>query len=143
MKEILAGFLFSDTAAALNLDCKRMYCGEAWEVWEITDESFERLIDIPDELWKQEWGWFRYAEGCNISHWPVATFIVNGKYMLGFYNEFDDFWKEKQERMYASLCDYLSNVIGASTPKNVCALAVDIAKLNAMTMAELFTIYEG
>lgn len=43
---------------------------------------------------------------------------------------------------YESLLEYLCENIGASQPRNVCALAVDLAKYNNMTMGELFTKYE-
>ena len=43
---------------------------------------------------------------------------------------------------YESLSDYLCNCVGVSEPKNVCACAMDLAKYNDMTMAELFEKYE-
>lgn len=142
MKEVLAGEGFANAVAALHLACERVYRGEQYEVWELEDESLGKILGYQDDLWKPEWGWYRCADGCNVAHWPTATFMVNGKYMIGFYNENDDYWREKTDRAYDSLTDYLCEVIGASTPKNVCALAVDIARLNEMTMAELFTKYE-
>ena len=141
MKEILAGEGFGNAVYALQLDCKRTYCGDEYEVWEISDKDLEKIIDYPEELWKSEWGWCRCAEGSNISHWPTSTFMVNGVYMIGFYNELDDYARYKIDRKYTSLTEYLRDVIGASTPKNVCALAVDLSKQNGMTMAELFTVY--
>ena len=33
--------------------------------------------------------------------------------------------------------------MSVSSEKNVCALAVDLAKANGMTLAELFETYEG
>ena len=44
---------------------------------------------------------------------------------------------------YDTLTEYMCNEIGASTEKNVCALAVDLARANGLTMARLFEIYEG
>jgi len=142
MKEILAGFLFEDAVAALKLNCKRTYDGELYSVWEIDDEGLSKLFNVPEEQWSPHWGWFRYAKGCNISHWPTTLFNVNGKPMIGFYNEDDDYCKAKIDKSYLTFSDYLCDVIGASTPKNVCALAVDIAKLNGLTMGELFNKYE-
>ena len=143
MKEILAGEGFENAVYALQLDCKRTYCGDKYEVWEIGDNDLEKIICYPEEIWKPEWGWCRCADGCNITHWPTSTFMVNDAHMIGFYNELDKYARYKIDRRYVSLTEYLCDVIGASTPKNVCALAVDIAKLNSMTMAELFATYEG
>ena len=55
----------------------------------------------------------------------------------------DDFNECYGAREYSGLLEYLCEEIGASQPKNVCALAVDLAKYNHMTMGELFTKYEG
>ena len=43
---------------------------------------------------------------------------------------------------YNTLLDYMNKVIGASQPRNVCALAVDLARANGMSMSELFKIYQ-
>lgn len=46
-------------------------------------------------------------------------------------------------REYSDLLTYFCEEIGASTEKNVCALAVDLAKQNNLTLAELFKKYLG
>jgi hypothetical protein len=48
-----------------------------------------------------------------------------------------------RDRKYPTLLCYFCDEIGASTEKNVCAIAVDLAALNNMTMAELFQKYQG
>jgi hypothetical protein len=44
---------------------------------------------------------------------------------------------------YDNLTTYMCDELGASQPRNVCALAVDLARANGMTMAKLFETYEG
>ena len=44
---------------------------------------------------------------------------------------------------YKDLLEYFCEELGASTEKNVCALAVDLAKYNGLTLSELFKIYGG
>lgn len=39
--------------------------------------------------------------------------------------------------------EYLCEHVGASLPRNVVACAMDLAKYNNMSMAELFQNYEG
>ena len=39
--------------------------------------------------------------------------------------------------------EYFCDELGASTGKNVCALATDLAKYNEMSIAKLFMIYGG
>lgn len=41
-----------------------------------------------------------------------------------------------------SLSEYLCEFIGASTPHNVVACVIDLAKFNHLTMCELFKKYE-
>jgi len=46
-------------------------------------------------------------------------------------------------RKYDNLLQYFEYEIGATTEKNVTALAVDLAKYNNMNLGELFIKYQG
>lgn len=46
-------------------------------------------------------------------------------------------------REYQDIISYFNDEIGASTEKNVCALAIDLANINDMTLSELFKKYLG
>jgi hypothetical protein len=48
-----------------------------------------------------------------------------------------------EECVYSDFVDYCCEQIGASTERNVCAVAMSLAKLNNMTLGELFTKYQG
>ena len=66
---------------------------------------------------------------------PDTRFIVNHHYLIGW----DRLHCER--RKYTNLTEYLCDCVGASTGKNVCACAMDLAKYNDITMAELFEKY--
>lgn len=145
MREILAENLqkFFDNT---SFEGKCTYKGKEYEVWEVSDEVFESMCNMNDEEFEKLCpdGMWRSAEGSNMEK-PDITVHINGNEMLGWAG---DPWEEDEEddefEIYASsLTNYLCDVIGASQPRNVCALAVDLAKYNNMTIGELFTKYEG
>lgn len=70
---------------------------------------------------------------------PYVNFKVNGEYLLGW----DLGIYENNKYEYSNLSQYLCEHLGISQPRNACALAVDLAKYNDMTIAELFEKYEG
>jgi hypothetical protein len=51
--------------------------------------------------------------------------------------------KRAWNREYDHLLQYLCDEIGASVEKNVMALAMDLAKMNGLTLAQLFKKYQG
>ena len=159
MIEILAGDGFACAIEELGLNAEKKHDDGMYQVWCVDQSDFDRLCVVPDEDWKDDWGWWRYCEGCNLVGSMTYEFTVNGKPMIGFFNEgrYSDFverqedksaedWEHNEEEnfptVYKSLTEYLCEHIGASTEKNVCAIAVDLAKMNHMTMAELFDAYQ-
>ena len=78
--------------------------------------------------------WWRSCEG-SVLGTPDTRFIVNQHYLIGW----DRLHCERKK--YTNLTEYLCDCVGASTGKNVCACAMDLAKYNDMTMAELFEKY--
>lgn len=170
MKEIIGenmGNIFAD----LGINPKETFSGHIgyWNnftVWEINDEDFEILCNMTDEEFKkysQYLPWWRYAEGSNQGT-PGYGFTVNGEKLIAWYNAdrdedlVEDFENEdeadKEDGLdqyiatwhtteFPTLTEYLCSELGASTERNVCALAVDLAKYNDITMAELFRKYGG
>ena len=101
--------------------------------------SEEEFVELAGED-----AWWRQSEGSNLGY-PDETAIVNGSELIcggkeRVYPSFDDIPKERKQ--YENLSDYLCNCVGVSQPRNVCACAMDLAKYNDMTMAELFEKYE-
>lgn len=139
MKEILGGCM-TNFFRRTCLHAKRTYKYDQYEVWEVQDEDFQEMCDMTEEEFiglAGEDAWWRNSKGSNMGI-PTSKFIVNGKKMIGW----DNGAYSESKKNYANLSDYLCNRIGASQPKNVCALATDLAKYNHMTMAELFEKYE-
>lgn len=145
MKEILAGNMEQFFSNEFNGKC--MYKGNVYEVWEVSDELFDIMCDMSEEDFVKlagEDAWWRCADG-SVLGYPDTKGHINGHEILCWAGEpWEDEDEDDEFEIYSScLTNYLCDVIGASLPKNVCALAVDLAKYNNMTMGELFTKYEG
>ena len=162
--EILGGEGLERAFKALNIKAKRTYRGSKepyYEVWEIEKSD---LYVLEDAEWKDAWGYWRYAKGSNMGT-ACSFFQVNGKELIAWDGDKRDYliedWfgeddnvkskfhysmKEYEEkympREYDTLLEYLCEELGVSTARNVCALAVDLAKTNGYTMAELFEEFE-
>lgn len=150
MKEILGNNLeqfFNNSFLNNDITRKLTYKGNRYEVWEVSDTAFDVMCDMSEEQFIEMAGedaWWRSAEGSNLDV-PDATIHINGAELIGWTGEpWEDEDEDDEFEIYSSsLSDYLCDVIGASQPRNVCAVAVDLAKYNNMTMGELFAKYEG
>lgn len=110
------------------------------EVIQLKDEDFDKIKDMSEEKFIQlagEDAWWRHAEGSNLGV-PYGKFIINHHRVRGWESR-NEYGRYKARCNYDSLLDYFCNHIGASQPRNICALATDMAKYNNMTMSELFT----
>lgn len=157
MKEILGGSL--DLAfKELEIGATKTYEGNTnldknTQIWELKDGEFEKLCNISDDDWKGEWGWWRSSEGSNMYN-PLSLFNINGHCITAWdghgrlraleevngNTNHPDYWY--QDRKYKNLLEYFCEEIGASQPRNVCALAVDLARINNIKMSELFQNYQ-
>lgn len=139
-----------------------------FEVWEIPEDDYEKICGLSDEEYEQvasDDSWWRGANGSNQGI-PFADFIVNGHSIVAWrniykladlqvewdelpseekaeYKDFDDYCEVWFPKQYKDLLEYFCDELGASTERNVCALATDLAKYNDITMAELFRKYGG
>ncbi|MFG6369484.1 MAG: hypothetical protein K1W16_13925 [Lachnospiraceae bacterium] len=143
MQEILAKNLkplFDNTP----LTGTKTYSGELYEVWKVSDEVFEFMCNMNDEEFEKlcPEGMWRSSTGSNMG-FPTECFTVNKRKLKCWDRREELYGKKYRRTKYKSLLEYLCENIGASQPKNVCALAVDLAKHNNMIMGELFTKYEG
>lgn len=170
--EILGGGGLSSTLKKLGIEYKKTYYKKVdhkkkydphYEVYEISKQDMKRMEDMGE--WPENYGWWRWAKGSNMGT-PFSFFTINGKELIAWdgykredlrddwYDEPDEekaayhySFKEYEEvqypRVYDNLSTYFCEELGASTERNVCALAVDLAKANGMTMAQLFKTYEG
>lgn len=113
------------------------YDGNRYEVWEVSKGLFNKMCDMTEDDFVKlagEEAWWRQSDG-SVLGVPDSYFEVNGECLLGWNR-----WEHETTR-YTNLSEYLCDCVGASTCKNVCACAMDLAKYNDMTMAELFEKY--
>ena len=138
LKEILAQDLqqlFDNTS--LHGECT--YKGEMYEVWEIPDDDFKNMCDMTDEDFERVCpnGMWRSSTGSNLGE-PYTRINVNHHRIIAWESSI-----QKAKRNWYSLLEYFCDGIGASQPKNVCALATHLARANKIKMSELFQKYEG
>ena len=151
-----------------GIEGKCTYSGEMYEVWEVSDKDFETMSNMSEEEFEKLCpnGMWRSTDGSNQGY-PNEKYIINGEEIIAwdgdrrceYYNDYcrgcedriDEMCEASDEdietccgeRKYDTLLNYFCDEIGASQPRNVCALAVDLAKRNNITMGELFSKYEG
>lgn len=141
MKEILGGDLklaFEETGIKAKMTYQNVDKG--YEVWELSDKKFEKLCSIKDEDWKDDWGWWRSAECSNMGYVDVSLKINNHSIWAWSGSNYEEDYENKE---YDNLLEYFCYELNASQPSNVCALAVDLAQQNNITMSELFKKYVG
>lgn len=120
----------------LNIAASRKYRKETeprFEVWEIEKSDLVKLEEA--EEWPKGWGWFGYSKGSRLG--TACNFLtVNGEFMIGWF-------AASGEDTYDKLTDYLYDGLGAKDNDDVCAMAVELAKANGLTMEELFKTFQG
>lgn len=139
--EILAGYGIEKALKHFGIKAKRTYKRKyqkpydiEYEVWELTHEEL-RLLNSAIQ-WPDEWGFWCHDVGSNLG--VVTTEVtINGQPIKAWC------WFNYGVDSFADLLEYYEMELGASTEKNVCALSVDLAKQNNITMAELFEKYYG
>lgn len=164
--EILGGNGLHRAFKELGIKATRTYRRNEkphYEVWELSKDDLKKLEYTVE--WKDEWGWWRFAKGSNMGT-PFDFFKVNGKELIAwdgpkredlrddwadepdeekaaYHYSFKEYENTQYPHEYDNLLTYMGEELGASVERNVCALAVDLARANGMTMAKLFEIYEG
>lgn len=133
-----------------------------YEVYEISQNDMKRLEEMLDI---HSGSWWRYARGCNLGT-PFDFFTINGKELIAwggpkrddlrddwdaesdeekaaYHYSFKEYEESNYPYKYETLTEYMCEELGASMESNVCALAVDLARANGLTLARLFELYEG
>lgn len=114
------------------------------EIWSVNQELFDYICEMTEtdfeRLSANENAFWRHATGSNLDVPSEDYFRINRKKIISWFKAED---KEYYDSDYfQSLTDYLCHYIGASQPKNVTAVAVDLAKANHLTLSELFHQYQ-
>lgn len=136
MAEILGGGGLHKAFKELGIQAIRTYRGKEkphYEVWELFKDELKKLESTPE--WKDEWGWYRHSKGGRFGS-ACEILTVNGQMLIG--------WEAKCGLTeFDSLTDYFFDGLLADELEAYCSLAVDLARANGMTMAQLFKTYEG
>lgn len=122
----------------------RTYKSNRYEVWLVEDEIFDIIADISEEKFVKiagEDAWWRSSNGSVLYSLNKGEVTINNQKMIGWIRKP---WNGEisKDINYQSLSEYLCEFIGVSMPHNVVACAMDLAKLNHLTMGELFKKYE-
>ena len=122
-----------------------------YQVWEMDRPELEKLNNCDNDEWIMEYGWYRIGEART---GITKTFIVNGKEMLGVYEEnnmyetsyTDDdepYYLEPNEKVheFKNIARYYFDYVGISTEYNFVYFTTALAKLNNMKLSEFVAKY--
>lgn len=136
MSEIFGGGGLENAFEALNIQAKRTYRSSHepyYEVWELNKKDLRILEEVME--WDDSWGWWRSAKGSNMGT-AADFFTVNGQFMIG--------WETLDGNdTYDSLIDYFHKGLSVGMESNICALAIDLARANGLSLGRLFQTYNG
>lgn len=164
--ELLCGNGIHKAFKEIGIDAKRIYKRTDephYEVWEIEKKDLEKLEETVE--WDENWGFWRFCKGSNMGS-AYEVFTVNGHELIAwsgrrrdnlidewndepssekeaYHYSYKEYEKAIMPHEYDSLLDYFGKELEISTEKNICALSVDLARYNGMSMAQLFKTYEG
>ena len=142
MKEILAWGNCLPEFYRLNINPKEAWHGYGWKkndemnVYELTEDEFEILCNDEDNEYTWQKACWRYSEGSVLGSPDNKRFSISNHWLYGWVKE--DGYTNK----YKHLLEYLCNEVGASMEKNVVSCAVDLARYNGLSLAELFNKYQ-
>lgn len=163
MKEIL-GHSLKQFFESCKFEAYPTYLGIDFEVWIVDDKTFEEMCDMSETKFEElcSDGWWSHSEGSVLGS-PDDIYKVNNNDLLVWNvkrnrdycclncNRFEeecngddeDIFECYGEKYFKSLSEYLCNEVGATTGRNVCACAVDLARYNGISLGELFNRYQG
>lgn len=109
-----------------NVNFKTCYSGEVYKVIQLEKPDAKRLSNS-----YMENAWCHLSNGAGGS--PCDIITVHGNCLIG--------WPAKKDN-YKKLTDYIK-ALGAEDDETVCDYVAGLAKVNGMSMSELFARYEG
>lgn len=134
--ELLCGGGIKTAFHELGIKATMIYKGSNkphYQVWEIEKSDFNKLEEAIG--WQDHWGWYEYAKRSNMGT-AADFFTINGQFMIG--------WETNDKNdTYNSLNDYFTKGLGVHGHDEICALAVDLGRVNGMSLCKLFNTFEG
>lgn len=165
MIEILTSPGFEIVVKILEVKAEMTYCFipsettywiNGFEIWKVPESFIDDMKDFSDDEWNSLFPdqWWRSCDGTNLedSSCKVVSFEINGKNILCWENpeKIKDYIFEESSGQecfgtrsyeYSNVLQYCSEEWDVCQPKNVCAICVGLAKINHMSLGELFKIY--
>ncbi|MDD5022277.1 MAG: hypothetical protein PHR82_09155 [Endomicrobiaceae bacterium] len=129
------------------------------EVWEVSDADFEKLCQMKDEEWHEDWGWWRHG-GCIYEGAIESEYIVNGHTMHGYSDkriesmledvgddpddiEYTDYCIDEYEAQnYKSVIQWLLETQKISTEYNIAYFSFSLAKDNGLKLSQFMAKYQ-
>ena len=134
--ELLCGGGIKTAFNELGIEATMTYRGSNkphHQVWEIEKSDLNKLEDAVG--WQDHWGWYAYTKRSNMGT-AADFFTINGQFMIG--------WETNDKNdTYDSLDDYFTKGLGVHNHDEICALAVDLGRVNGMSLCKLFDTFEG
>lgn len=140
MIEIL-GSKLDKAFEVFGINARKTYQDPEYQVWEMDEKEYEKLNNVSDDDWKNDFGWWRKGN-CIYEGTANADYVVNGLEMMGYSR--DDESKELHKGgIYDNYTEWLSEVMDLGTIKNIAIFAISLAKDNNMTLAEFMYEYQS
>ena len=134
--ELLCGGGIKTAFHELGIKATMTYKGSNkphYQVWEIEKSDLNNLEEATG--WQDHWGWYAYVKRSNMGT-AADFFTINGQFMIG--------WETNDKNdTYDSLNDYFTKGLGVHSHDEICALAVDLGRVNGMSLCKLFNTFEG
>lgn len=115
------------------------YRGDDFCIYELSEESFQQLEDIPEDEFDDCYPevWYRFVEGATGLGAPIGRAIVNDRLLFGFPDK-------NGNTEFDCLTDYMIRSVGVGMSEtNVAAVSAELAKINGISQAELWRTFEG
>lgn len=164
MTEILTSNGFEIVTKVLGIEAKKTYSFiptessywiDEFEIWEVPESFIDESNNISEEEWCSLFPdqWFRGSAGTVLEYYglEIREFTINGaklncwvnpeKLQDFIFDDLDDDLDEEREYSYSNVLQYCSEEWSVGQPRNICAICVGLAKMNNMTLGELFTRY--
>lgn len=122
---------------------EREYKSE-FQVWELPQSAYNKLIDIKDEDWKSNYGWWRTGR-CIYEGEADVDYIINGQPMKGYASNavYEDEGEEVFDTVFADFVDYMENAMDLTKNSNFVYFATSLATDNNMKISEFLKRYLG
>lgn len=165
MIEILTSPGFEIVISVLDIQAERTYCFTSnetsywingFEIWKVSESFIKDMNDFSDDEWNSLFPdqWWRSCAGTNLedSDFKIIHFKINDLDLLCWENpqKIEDYIFEEEDGQeyvddrpyeYSNILQYCSEEWDVGQPRNICAICVGLAKINHLSLGELFTKY--